>query len=348
MKHKCLGSFIVFILFLTIYGFISFGVLRAITTAQFLNQALASANLYNNLDDLTNSLSESIENQNFQLKILIKLFGQLIEPADLQTQVEKNSLSFIDYLKSEKQTLDVSFDLKNLKSAITLRSGIVLPPIITEELKNLPICEANQPVSKEINCLPADTTQADFAQKLMENYNPDDILKTLPDQLILTDYIKNPAQTLYGPRLFYTILKIGFYVDLILSLIFIFFLILLGKDNPSSLCRWIGAALMIPGGLSLIETFLSKPLANLATQQIYTSLKPESIQFVSPLVDALTSRSVNITLIYAGAVFFLGLILIIISFIVRNVRNVPPKTTASSPPPAQPPTPATGGLTEAK
>jgi len=342
MKHKCLASFIVFILFFTIYGFVGFGVLRAVTTAKFINNVLSSSSFYNNLPDFANTLAESSENQNFQLKVFIKLFGQLIEPADLKAQVEKNSAAFIGYLSNKKSSPDVSFDLKNLKSAVKIKSGIVLPSIITDELQNLPICEAGQPVSEEINCLPANTSQADFASQLMQNYDPEDILKMLPDQFVLTDYIKNPAQTFSVPRLFYTILKIGFYVEIILSLIFIFFLILLGKDNPSSIFRWTGAALMIPGGLSLIETFLSKPLANLAAQQIYTGLKHQAIQFVSPLVDAITSSSVNITLIYSGAVFFVGLILIIISFI------VPEKDTSVPIPQPAKPTTVTGGLTEAK
>jgi len=101
---------------------------------------------------------------------------------------------------------------------------------------------------------------------------------------------------------------------------------------------------MIPGGLSLIGSFLNKPFANLATQQIYTGLKHESIQFVSPLVDKIISGSTQTTLIYSGAVFFLGLILIIISFI---MRNIPQKVVAPTPS-AQTPTPTTGGLTEAK
>jgi len=173
MKHRCLGSFIVFVLILTVYGFITFGVLRSITTAKFLNQALSSSNFYNNLHNFANSLADGSENQSFQSKIFIKLFGQLIEPADLKAQVEKNSIAFVGYLSNEKQTLDVSFDLRNFKSAITLKSGIVLPPIVTEEVQNLPICEANQQPSAEINCLPADTSQADFVKKLMENYDPE-------------------------------------------------------------------------------------------------------------------------------------------------------------------------------
>jgi len=344
MKHKCLGSFIVFVLIFSIYGFINFGVLGAITTAKFLNHALSSSNFYNNLPNFANSLAESSENQSFQSKIFIKLFGQLIEPADLKAQVETNGTVFIGYLRNERPTLDVTFDLRNLKTAVKAKSASFLPPIITDELKNLPICPADQAPREAIDCIPANATQSDFANQLMKNYDPDDLLKMLPDQFKLADYIKNPAQTFYGARLFYTILKIGFYVDIVLSLIFIFFLILLGKDNPSSIFRWTGVALMIPGGLSLMESFLSKPLANLATQQIYTGLKHESIQFVSPIVDKIISGSTQIILIYSGAVFFLGLILIIISFI---MRNIPQKVVASTSP-VQTPSSTTGGLTEAK
>jgi len=344
VRHRCLASFIVFILFFTIYGFISFGVLRAVTTAKFLNSALASSNFYNNLQEFANSLADSSGEQNFQGQIFIKLFGQLIEPADLRTQVEKNSTAFIEYLRNEKSTLGVSFDLRNLKNAVKIKSGIVLPSIVTEEVKSLPICEAGQQPSEEINCIPADKSQADFATELMENYNPDDILKMLPDQFVLSDYIKNPTQTFYGPRLFYIVIKIGFYVDLILTLIFIFFLILLGKSNPASIFRWAGAALMIPGAISLLEVFLSKPLANLATQQIYAGMKHESIKFVSPLIDAISANSLQIALIYSGAVFFLGLILIIISFIVPH-KDIPP---ASTPPTSPTPNAGGGGLTEAK
>lgn len=347
MRHRCLASFIVFILFFTIYGFISFGVLRSVTTAKFLNSALASSNFYNNLQELANSLADSSGEQNFQGQIFIKLFGQLIEPADLRAQVEKNSTVFIEYLRNENSSLGVSFDLRNLKNAVKIKSGIVLPPIVAEEVKTLPICEANQQPSQEINCIPADKSQVDFTNQLMENYNPDDLLKMLPDQFVLSDYIKDPAETFHGPRLFYTIIKIGFYVDLILSFIFIFFLILLGKSNPASIFRWAGAALMIPGAVSLLEVFLSKPLANIATQQIYAGMKHESIKFASPLIDAISANSLQIALIYSGAVFFLGLILIIISYIVPH-DIVPHKDSpAAIPPPAQP-TPGTGGLTEAK
>jgi len=340
MKHRCLAVFIVFVLFFTIYGFITFGVFRAISTARFLNQAFASSNFYNNINEFANSLAAGSENQGIQSKIFIKLLGELIEPADLKAQIERNSTVFIGYLKNEKSTLDVSFDLKKIKSSIKLESGIILPPIITDEIKNLPTCEGGQPTTEKIDCIPANTSQVDFANQLMKNYNPDDLLKMLPDQFVLADYVKNPAQTFYGPRLFYTIIKIGFYLDLILSLIFIFFLILLGKNETASVFRWTGVALMIPGGVSLIEFFLSKPLSSIATQQIYAGLKHESIKFISPVVDAVTSGSTHITLIYSGTVFFLGLILIIISFIV-------PHTDTPVPLP-QPPKPSTGGLTEAK
>src|SRR3990167_7192082 len=104
MRHRCLASFIVFILFFTVLGFIGFWQTKLILNAKFTAQFLEKTKIYTNLNKIGTELANSAEDK--ESKQIISSINQAIDPVWLKKQINTNLPPFFDYLWGKTHKLN--------------------------------------------------------------------------------------------------------------------------------------------------------------------------------------------------------------------------------------------------
>src|SRR3972149_9567875 len=166
MRHKCLAALIVFVLFFSVSGFISFWEIRYLTKPEsnFLPKILDQSGFYGNLDKLTTSIFKDMDQKsNPQTEILIKLISSSLEPIYLKQQVEKNYQPFLRYLNRKTAKPEVVFDLRPFKNLMRENTPDNIENYAAEVVNKLPACEGDiAPTSEKEQeapaCLPQNTS----------------------------------------------------------------------------------------------------------------------------------------------------------------------------------------------
>lgn len=333
MRHKCLASLIVFILFFTISAVIGFWQTKKIASPDFVIKTLNESGIYNNLDTLGDLLAQSEKEQSTQAKVYFRALTGNINPTWVQGQVESNLPLFINYLLSNQPALNVVFDLREYKK--TLPESF--KEALEETVKELPICSQGQ-VSEQNqdfpSCIPQGTTPEQMAAQL----TPEDIqslVNEIPDTYRLSEVIKNPEQTFGRAKLAFSLMNIGFIVLITISIILLGLLAILGRAYWPSIPRWIGLALALPAGLNLLLDGIWLFLQGSVQSEILKGFNPQFLPVIAPLVETLNRNLIRPGFLISGIIFGAGFILIILSYAIPH-----PPEPKPVPKPTQSPTAA--------
>lgn len=338
MKHRCLASFIVFVLFFSILGFMGFAQVRLILTAKFVSNFLEQSQIYNHLGQIGQQAADSTKDTQSKASILTITSG--LDPVWVEREVNKNLKPLFDYLWGKTPQLNIVIDTRPFKTSLPANFGTSLD----EMLKSLPDCPATQ----------ASTTPANETSPPCLDANTRANLQTLsqmPNTINVSDYLKNPDQVFGRTKLSFTIIKIGFWGGLILSLILIGVLVLLGRGWWPSIPRWTGLGLVLPSGAALLSNLVWRLAQPSLEKQFLATISPQTLPIVQPIISAFSSQAFTSGVILAGSIFALGLILIILSYALPHPPEPKPAAAApAAPTPPQPNNPSSspGGLTEAK
>ncbi|HLB95659.1 MAG TPA: hypothetical protein VJK26_02010 [Patescibacteria group bacterium] len=330
MRHKCLASLLVFVLYFTISLFIGLAEIRTLLKTETILKTLSAAGIYESIPKYFElSMSQSKETEP-QAKILGKAIADSIDPINLRTQVEKNLPPLLTYLNGRGELPDISLDLRIFKANLAAK----LPAVFSEEIINLPSCEGEDNLQNpdEIpNCLPTGTTAGQLEQEFQKNNVSGDILKNIPDTWGLRN-LKNPEQFFGRARLSFKILNYSYWGSLITSIILIGFLVLLGRSYWPSIPRWVGLSLFLPGVSALLMTIVSIALPSILLGNYGRNIDPEILKMLNPLVISFNQASQKIALLYSGVITGLGFVLILLSYILPH----PPEPTKPAPKPTSP------------
>ena len=322
MKHRCLASFIVFVLFFSILAVMGFGQVRLILRAKFVGNFLEKSNIYNNLGNIGQQLSESSKDP--QSKETILTITNSIDPAWLKKEINNNLTPFFDYLWGKNSNLNIVIDITPFKAKLPSNFQATL----SEMVKSLPpACQPGQVSSSATGENAPSCIDAQTRANLQ-------ILSQMPNTINLGDYFKNPDQVFARTKLTFTIIKIGFWAGLILSLILIGVLVLLGRGWWPSIPRWIGLALVLPSGAALLSNLSWQAIQPSLQSQILAGLNPQAKPIIEPIITAFGGQTFTSGLILAGSIFAFGLILIILSYALPHPPE--PKPAASIPQQAAP------------
>ncbi len=327
MRHKCLAAFIVFVLFFSILGVMGFGQVRLILTPKFVSNFLEKANIYNNLGNIGQQLAQSTKD--VQSKETILDITNSIDPTWLKKEVNSNLPPFFNYLWGKTTNLNIVIDITPFKAKLPAN----FQTTVSEMLKSVPPCPTGVSTPTPTNenapsCMDA-ATRANLEK-----------LAQMPDKINLNDYVKNPDLVFDRTKLFFTVIKLGFWGGLIFSLILIGILILLGRGWWPSIPRWIGLALVLPSGAALLSDLGWKALSPSLQSQIFAGLNPQAKPIVEPIISAFMSQTFTSGIILAGSIFALGWVLIILSYALPHPPEPKPPAKAPIPPQPNPPSPA--------
>lgn len=337
MRHKCLASFLVLCLYLAIILLIGFAEFKALVNPNTLLQTFRQSGIYENLPKYVEYTTLTSKDAKEDSKILISTIVKSINPEDIQKEVEKNLPPLLSYLNGQEQSLqNVNFDSRGIKKNLTEN----FPDQLAESLKDLPPCPAGvtpNPKSVIPECLPQGITIEQIQEQARNVNIAGELLKEIPDTYSLAN-LKNSDQIFSTAKLAFKVINIGFVVIVILNLILIGLLALLGRHWWPSILRWTGLGLVLPSGSILLLNLVAKTLPQLLTGKYTGQMDPEVLEFIKPLVESINTSTLAISFLYAGIIFALGSILIVLSYVLPHPPEPKPPAKQSAPAPSPTPT----------
>lgn len=362
MRHKWLAGLIAFfLLYFSLTFLLMFLELKIISQPENLINIFNQAKIYQNINQVPEIIFGDLktnEKMDLQTKILINSISQAVDAKDLQNQVEKNLPLFLNYLNGRGTLNGISFDLSNLKTGLKK----VLPKVYLENLSDLPACpfgvifSSQDSMQNLPDCLPDGSSPEQVTQSLLSSGTTDDFINQIPDKFNLGQ-IKNPEKVFAPALLAFRIINWSFWILLLLSLVFVGFLVYLGRNWWPEILRYVGWGLVLPSGTAVLLTFSSVYMIESLLKNQLAGVNQKIFELILPLVDALNRQSEAVFYLYGGAILGLGIILVILSYalphppepkpeseetpkktkpkiLTQSVVSEPPTT----PPPAPPPT----------
>jgi len=353
MKHKCLASFLVLLLFFSISGIIVFYQVQKLTSANFLIKILNESRIYNNIDSFGKIIEQGNQDQSPQSKIYFQALAKNIDPNWVKSQIEVNLPKFMDYLNSSNPNLDITFDLRKYKENLPQN----FREAIAETASDLPPCQEGQAQIEDNfpTCLPTGVS----AEQISTQISAADIqslVNEVHDTYNLSEVVKNPDKTFSQVRLILKILNIGLIVSVILTIILLGLLVILGLSYRPAILRWTGVALVLPSGLNLLLDGVYQLVQPNIQGAVLKGLNPQVLPIISPIIGTLSQNLMKPGFLISAIIFSVGFILIILSYALPHPPSPPsqgsgvaggpePKPPAQNKPVA--PAPSTG-LAEAK
>ncbi len=326
MKHPVLAVFIVIFLFFSLSIALTSFQLKKVTSANFIIQTLNQSGFYNNLPQLVDEAFKGT--QNASDNIAFKIVSSAVDPAYLRTQIEKNLPNFIAYLNGKRADPGVELDLRPLKTAVGNQTLSQLEQTISQELSTLPACTGteNSQSSNITNCRPTTLDTNQLSTSLAESLKSNPLLGTSPDFYNLTENIPHPDTYFSNAKKAFKVLNLTFIISLAVSIIFIALLIILGRNPWQRALRWTGFGIMLPGAFHLVVVAIGKASLNPALSACATKANPTVAKFFKPIILVFANNIFNVSMFYAGILFFTGLVMIIVSYIFHTLKkqNVQP------------------------
>lgn len=315
MKHPVLGVFIIIFLFLSISVTLTGWQLKKTTSAKFIIKTLDQSGLYNNLPKLVDEAFSS--SQNGSDAIAFKIISTAVEPTYLKTQVEKNLPNFMAYLNGKRATPDVEIDFRPIKAAVGSKSLAELEDIISQAMVALPTCTGSEDTSNGqiANCRPETMDAGTASASMAENLKNNPLLGASPDTYNLAQNIADPDTYFANAKASFKVLNITFLVSLIISIVLLTLLFLMGLNPWQAGLRWTGYALMLPGAFHLVVSLVGKASINPGLTACASKVNPTTAALLKPVIAVFANNIFNISMFYAGILFFLGLVMIILSYI---------------------------------
>jgi len=176
--------------------------------------------------------------------------------------------------------------------------------------------------SKPITCQSADLSTSQLAA-LIGQSNPNDLIKSIPNSLSLTQIAQNPIFN--QVKLFYNLIDIGFWASLILIIICTILLITIEWPELKIIFRALGWPLVI-----ISAPILLTALTTIKSSDIISNLwiNPQTVtgNIVQAVLPSLSQGIINSMINIPTSFFIVGLILVITSFFIpqTEAKVIPP------------------------
>lgn len=317
MKNKCLGVFLIFLVFpFIILSILELSIVRNLTSANFYKQAFLSTKTYSRTAALIQSASNPSE-----VNILTSLSGSMDENW-LKQNTEVNLEEYFRFLNGKTEMPNLAIDLSNLKK--NLKPTADLP---AETIKLIPDKLSFDTYKSFLTDLESEVKTQGAGQDLADIQNQ---IKSAEN--ISTQYKKN----LDNARRAFIYSKIIYYAILLFTLLLLLAIGLAAKSSWAGVLRWIGNALVYPSGILAIIMYIAgsgsavclKVFDRLNTSNEIKILLKDMCFY---LIKQFTENAMRLSLI----VFGIGALFIIVSYIISAFSKKPP-TQPTSPPVAKP------------
>ena len=324
------GSFAVLFIISTVFALALFSIERNAFDAELYIQALDEENIYQRLPELT-AQSLSIAAQNPDRNILLTLFSNLSEeewrklvvdlfpPEVIRALAAESVNQVIAYLNGENEVAVLS--LVGLKTHLQSPAGV---EAVYGMLKAQPDCSLEQLTAMALNqqaltlCNPPDTFLIFDLRPIIEA-EIRAAMSLLPEQVTITTADENRVQTLRDLKA----LRLFMRLSPILPVFCLLALTVLAVRSLRDWLNWWGYPLLLAGLISMSLSLLSGPLAAGTFQLFIAPALPDVLpKFIvdvfRDLTAAIVRNALRPTLLVAGLMALVGLILVALTFLLRN------------------------------
>lgn len=309
MKHKCLGLFISFLLFLSIISFVGLVQVKSLLNAKVFLQILDQAKIYEKITDIGKQINQTAGPDDSTLqKTIINAYSKSLDPDWTRKIVSENIPQFFDYLNNKTKTLNISIDLAHFKANLTNN----YPDAAREEISALPACGQDQTFKEnEIpDCLPAGTS-ADQANASITSGDFDELIAEVPNIYQITEQ----NQTIKHIKRDFDIINYGFWVLLVFCLLMVLLLIFLGRGDWPAIFRWSGTSLVVPSALLIVLDILYYFANSYFAKLLQSGAGENFASFSLPIIAVINQKLTSIGLFVSGAILLAGIVLIIVSYL---------------------------------
>jgi hypothetical protein len=293
----------------------------------FLTQQLEKSDVYGKVEELTPKyLVEQLNNRS-EVNGLTNLvltpeieesFKENFPKSWIQSNTENIINQTLTYVNSQSLEFDLQIDLGFIKN----RLRNFLPVFLKPQIESLPVCQSNELSNDEnITCRPSDMTSDAFAQQITDEIFKDEnsFVSKIPDSYNLGNQLTNQGQVFSIAQARQNIQNFNFGLYLLSALVaLIFILIGLLIFRPiSSVLRWLGISLIIPGIL-LIPLSISRFFLPSFVQSALQRYPSDIVQVIQSLSSNISIGILN-NILYVGlGLIILAIILFILSFIFKK------------------------------
>ncbi len=344
MKHKWLGILLA-VLFVPIFilCFVLYNLKTTFLSANFYKSEFRKINLYSelveNIPELIGGFAADEQSQEFA-----RIAQESIKADWLQGEVEKNLDNIFEWFYGKKENFIIEVNLVPIKGEFEKKFFEQME----KEYNSLPECTGSESeMSSEstsgweletvpedsatpFSCRPQGATFEEFQKEIMADSGEDNPFNEFPDNY----KFEKTAQemTIPGAPSFlagspFKVFNWVFYILLFLTVGILALIGIMARKSLRSLFRWIGIPLAIPSFFLLAVSIVGRVGINSFSSSSLYPVDP-SVEFtgISQIADSLIrSMIINIgnkKLIESGMIFFIAIILIIISFFFKKTEPV--------------------------
>lgn len=253
MGKNCLAVFLIFLLIICGFTWLTLFQSQAISEPVFLNKTLAKSGLFNEAPKIITKLTESMPKDEPQSKILSQLLLEIAKTDFLKNQTEKIVYGFLTYFRGKSTKLVVEIDLSPLKKSA--EGTLNLPPDlaegIVESLEQMPVCQTQMPEDQAFaaGCRPNTLDLTSLKTKASKGGS---IIDQLPDNFDIGKQLLASNRQIQTTRERFHKTQVSFLIISILSIIMIGLIFLVSWNDFRASLRRTGIGLFVPGLIILI------------------------------------------------------------------------------------------------
>lgn len=324
------STFAILFIGTTALAFALYNVEKSAFDASLYIRALEEENFYQRLPELTaHSLAVAAQQPN--RNDILSLFKNLSEdewqvfvtelfPSNvLQGLAEQTVTQIMAYLNGERE--NVTLSLTVLKAHLQSTEGV---NAILGMLRTQPDCTVEQLTAMVLNqqaltlCNPPDSVLFLDLRPVIET-EIRATMSLLPEQITIISADANRLQSLRDLRALRLFMRLSPLVPVLCLLV----VTALAVRSLNDWLNWWGYPLLLAGLLSMFSSFISGPIAALTFRVFIASALPDA--FPSEIVDmfkdltaAIVRNAVQPTLLVAGIMALMGLIMVALTFLLRD------------------------------
>lgn len=334
MKNSCLATLIAFLLIIFLGLFILAAQIKTITNPEFLASAIKKTQVFEELGKSVDTIAASPKGAgqtNLNSIALTKVIIKSIDPALMEIEVAKALTALLNYVQGRSTSIDATIDLTVWKQGLTQKWPEIAPAIFKAEYENLPACKEGEKPNKlvgedvVIDCKGPGLT-ADSIEQSTKTADLTPLIKTIPDQLSLSDLVKKNQPLFDKIRLGFNVLNLVFWLTLTLSILSVAGLVSLGWPNWRAICGWHGWIFFIVTAPTLVLEFLGPKIIDLLQPILITKFDPNISKIFTIAAGNLNQTMFQATITPVAIIFITSIILIILSFVLPKYepKIIPP------------------------
>ena len=329
LANSLAGIFAIVFVVSTAIAFALFSVEQSVFDAELYIQALDEESVYQRLPELT-AHALAIAAQGPERNTLLSLFGTLSEdewrsivvelfpPDVLKSLTEDTVTQIIAYLNGESNNAVLS--LASIKTHLQSPEGV---GAVYGILKAQPDCSVEQLTAMALNqeslalCNPPDSFLLFDLRPIIET-EIRAAMSLIPDQVTIITADESRIQTLRDLKALRLFMRLSPLVPAFCLLA----IIALAVRSFNDWLNWWGYPLLFAGLISMSLSVISGPVASLTFQIFIGSalpdaLPPEIVSVFKELTATIVRKALQPTLLVAGLMALLGLVMVAMTFLFR-------------------------------